>query len=64
MIRPKEIEQNNSMAQEIVEVLQETSLNPFSENLDKNKLYHIASGKAVSTEIEDSLLTLDEKENK
>ena len=61
MIRPKEIEQNNSMAQEIVEVLQETSLNPFSENLDKNKPYHIASGKAVSTEIEDSLLTLDEK---
>ena len=27
MIRPKEIEQNNSMAEEIAEVLQETSPN-------------------------------------
>ena len=64
MIRPEEKEQNNSMAeeivevlQEIVEVLQEASLR----NLDKIQLYYISFGKAVSTEIEDCLITLDEK---
>ena len=33
MIRPKEIEQNNSMAEEIAEVLQETSLNISSRKI-------------------------------
>ena len=51
MIRPEEIEQNNSMVEEIVKKLQETSFNPSSKKFDKNKLYHTTSGKAVSADV-------------
>ena len=52
MLRPKEIEQSNLMVEEVVEVLEESFLNPFSDALDKNQLYNIVSGKTISTEIQ------------
>ena len=51
MLRPKEIEQSNLMVEEVVEVLEESSLNPFSDALDKNQLYNIVSTE-ISTEIQ------------
>ena len=61
MLRPKEIEKSNLMVDEAVEVLEETYLNPFSDDLDKNQLYNIVSSKTVSTGIKDSLITINEK---
>ena len=49
------------MVDEAVEVLEETYLNPFSDDLDKNQLYNVVSSKTVSTEIKDSLITINEK---
>ena len=57
MLHPKEIEQSDLMVEEVVKVLKETFLNPFSDDLDKKQLYNIVSGKTVSTEIKDSLIT-------
>ena len=51
MIRPEEIEQNNSMVEEIVKELQETFFNPSSKKFDKNRLDHTASGKAFSADV-------------
>ena len=51
MLRPKEIEQSNLMVEEVVEVLEESFLNPFSDALDKNQLYNIVSTE-ISTEIQ------------
>ena len=34
MLRPKEIEKSNLIVEEVVEVLEETFLNPFSDDLD------------------------------
>ena len=38
MLHPEEIEQSNLMAKEIIKVLEETFLNLFSDDLDKNQL--------------------------
>ena len=50
------------MMEEVVKILGVTFLNSFLDNLDKNQLYNIVSGKTVSTEIKDRLITIDEKE--
>ena len=50
MLLPKEIEQSHLMVEEVVKVLEETFLNLFSDDLDKNQLYNI-----------DSLITIEEK---
>ena len=61
MLLPKEIEQSHLMVEEVVKVLEETFLNLFSDDLDKNQLYNIVSGKTVSTDIKVSLITIEEK---
>ena len=61
MLRPKEIEQSNLIGEEVAKVLDETFLNPFSDDLDKNQLYNIISFKTLSIEIKDSLITIDEQ---
>ena len=61
MLRSKEKEQSNLIVEEVVKVLEETFLNPFSDDLDKNQLYNIVSCKTVSIEIKDSLITIDEQ---
>ena len=61
MLLPKEIEQSHLMVEEVVKVLKETFLNLFSDDFDKNQLYNIVSGKTVSTDIKDSLITIEEK---
>ena len=61
MLRPKEIEQSNLIGEEVAKVLDETFLNPFSDDLDKNQLYNIISFKTLSIEIKGSLITIDEQ---
>ena len=61
MLRPKKIEQSNLIVEEVVKVLEETFLNPFSDDLDKNQLYNIISFKTLSIEIKGSLITIDEQ---
>ena len=62
MLGPKEIEQSNLIVEEVVKVLEETFLNPFMDDLDKNQFCGIVSCKTVSIEIKDSLITIDEQE--
>ena len=62
MLHPKEIEKKLLMMEEVVKILEETFLNSFSDDLDKKYIYNIVYGKTVSTEIKDSLITIDEKE--
>ena len=45
----------------VVKVLGVTFYNSFFDDLDKKQLYNIVSGRTVSTEIKDSLITIDEK---
>ena len=61
ILRPKEIEQSNLVVEEVVKVLEESFLNPFSDDLDKSQLYNIVSDKTVSIEIKDSLITIDQQ---
>ena len=61
ILRPKEIEQSNLIVEEVVKVLEESFLNPFSDDLDKSQLYNIVSGKTISIEIKDSLITIDQQ---
>ena len=61
MLQPKEAQQIYLMVEQVVNVLKESSLNPFLNDLDKNQLYNIASGKTVSTEIKSSSITIDKK---
>ena len=61
MLRPKKTEQSNLVVEEVVKVLEEAFLNPFSDDVDKNQLYNIVSGKTISIEIKDSLITIDEQ---
>ena len=49
------------MVEQVVNVLKESFLNPFLNDLDKNQLYNIASGKTVSTEIKSNSITIDKK---
>ena len=49
------------MVEQVVNVLKESFLNSFLNDLDKNQLYNIASGKTVSTEIKSSAITIDKK---
>lgn len=61
MLQPKEAQQIYLMVEQVANVLKESSLNPFLNDLDKNQLYNIASGKTVSTEIKSSFITIDKK---
>ena len=61
MLHPEEIEQSNLMAKEIIKVLEETFLNLFSDDLDKNQLYNIVSSKTAPTEIKSSLITINQE---
>ena len=61
MLQPKEAQQIYLMVEQVANVLKESSLNPFLNDLDKNQLYNIASGKTVSTEIKSSSITIDKK---
>ena len=49
------------MVEQVVNVLKESFLNPFLNDLDKKQLYNIASGRTVSTEIKSSSITTDKK---
>ena len=61
---PEEIDQRHFMMEEVVEASKQTFVNPFSDDLGKNQLYNIPSDKTVSTEINDSLVTINERGKK
>ena len=61
MLRFKEIKQSTLIVDKVVTVLEETCLNLFSDDLDKNKLCNITSDKTVSIEIKDSSITIDKQ---
>ena len=55
-----EINKSEERVQKITYILENQFINPFSTNLERDKLYNLASGKPVRDEIADSLLTLEE----
>ena len=48
------------MEENIIEVLENTFLSPFHDELDPAKLYSIVSGQSLDDSIKDSLLSLEE----
>jgi len=61
MLRPKEIKRSNLMVEQLAKVVEETFLNPFSKKLDNNQLFNIVSGKPMSAEISESLISVSKK---
>ena len=49
------------MEKVVVKVLEDIFINLFSDDLDKNQLHNIVSGKPVHTETKDSLINSNEK---
>lgn len=47
------------MVEEVVKVVEEIFLNPFSDNLDNNHPCNIVSGKTFSTETKENLITTE-----
>ena len=56
-----EIKKSEERVQKITYVLENQFINPFSTDLEQDKLYNLASGKPVRDDIADSLLTLEER---
>lgn len=59
-LRPSEIIKSNEMVENIMTSLTMQFLNPFRDDLDKEKLYNLVSGAPVENEISESLLSLEE----
>ena len=60
LLRPSEIKKSNVMVENIMEVLENTFLSPFHDELDAAKLYNTVSGQSVDDSIKESLLLLEE----
>ena len=60
LLRLSEIKKSNVMVENIMEVLENTFLSPFHDELDAAKLYNIVSGQPVDDSIKESLLSLEE----
>ena len=59
LMRPSEIKKPIVMVENIMEVLENTSLSPFHDELDAAKFYNIISGQPVDDFIKGSLLSLE-----
>ena len=60
LLRPSEIKKSNLMVENIMEVLENTFLSSFHDELDAAKLYNIVSGQPVDDSVKESLLSLEE----
>ena len=59
--RKSEIRKSKERVQNLLGVLKEEFVNPFSNDLDKSKLFNLSSGAPVDTSIADSILTSVER---
>ena len=57
---PYEIEKSNVMVKNIMEVLENTFLSPFYDELDAAKIYNIVFGQPVDDSIKENLLSIEE----
>ncbi len=55
------MEKSEERVKEVMKVMKEAFINPFSEELNKDKLFNLASGKPLSDEISASLLSVEER---
>ena len=60
-LRDSEIKKSEERVQKVTNVLENEFINPFSSDLEHDKLYNLASGKPVADDIASSLLTLEER---
>ena len=60
LLRPSEINKSIVMEENIMEVLENTFLSPFHDELYAVKVYNIVSGQSHNDSIKDSLLSLEE----
>ena len=58
--QPSENEKSNVMIENRMEVLENTFLSPFHDELDAAKLYNIVSGQPVDDSIKENFLSLEE----
>ena len=58
-LRPSQILKSEAAVEKIMDVLEGTFVNPFSDDLEKDKLYNLASGCPISDESSDCLLTYE-----
>ena len=61
LLHPKEIKRSNLIVEQVANVLEETFLKPILKELDNNQLFNIVSGKPVSAEITESLISVSNK---
>ena len=59
-LREPEINRSENNVKDIMGVMTKDFLNPFSQTLDYNKLYNLASGPPVPDETSDNLLSIQE----
>ena len=57
-LRERRIKKSEEHVCRIVIVLKNTFMNPFNEDLDKDKLFNLASGQALPNEITEGLLSV------
>ena len=60
-LRKSEITKSEKRISNVVEVLTDTFMNPFSDEFDSDKLYNITSGSHVRSDIADCLLNIEER---
>ena len=60
-VRSSEMSKHESCVMKVTELLQNQFINPFSDDLDKSKLFNLASGSFVENEVKDCVLTVFER---
>ena len=60
-LRPTEIQKSERAVKKIMDVLKNTFVNPFSDDLDKEKLYNLSSGCPINETAAECLLSYEER---
>ncbi len=60
-LRETQMKKSGEKVQKIIKVMKEVFINPFSEDLDKNKLFNLSSGRPLSVEVAEELLLAEER---
>ena len=60
-LRVKQVQKSEEHVKEVIKVMKEAFVNPFSEELNKDNLFNLASGKPLSDENSASLLSVEER---
>ena len=63
-LRPNEILKSERAVKTIMDVLENTFVNPFSDDLDKSKLYNLASGCPINADAAECMLSYEERGKK